>query len=79
MSGKGSRQRPTAPTYGENYDRIFAPTAKSLRDKHLNEAREVILNAPPMSAEMRERMDRIWAAFDAAYPQPMDLNPKEPK
>lgn len=77
---KGSRQRPgDAQAYAENHDRIFAPTAKSLRDKHLNEARDVILNEPAMSDEMRERIDRIWAAFDAAYPQPMDLNPKEPK
>lgn len=73
MSGKGSRQRPTAPTYGENYDRIF--TAKSLRDKHLNEAREVILSAPPMSPECRDKLDMAWATFDAAYPH--ELAPKE--
>jgi hypothetical protein len=73
-NGKGDTYRPVDPkVYGENYDRIF--TAKTLRDKHLNEAREVILSAPPMSPEMREALDKAWATYDAAYPH--ELSPKD--
>jgi hypothetical protein len=85
VSGKGSRQRPTAPTFAENYDRIFGTTElyedrrEAMRQAHLTEAQSVILNAPLMSPEMREQLDKAWASFDAAYPQPHDLNPKEPK
>lgn len=45
---------------------------EALRGKHLDEAREAILSAPPMSPEMRERLDRVWAAYDAAYPEAVD-------
>jgi hypothetical protein len=76
MSGKGDTPRPlsvTPDTYAANYARIQwteDATAANLRDKHLDEARAVITNAPPMSAEMRERLNKVWADFDAAYPQP---------
>lgn len=82
MSGKGSRQRPTASTYGENYDRIFGThlyedRREAMRDAHLTEAKHVILGAPPMSPEMREQLDKAWASFNAAYPH--ELSPKDVK
>ena len=53
------------------------PTAQTLRDQHLAEARAVISNAPPMSAETRAKLDQAWADFDAAYPH--ELSPTKPK
>lgn len=75
MSGKGDTPRPlsvTPDTYAANYARIQwteDATAIKLRNKHLDEAKAVIANAPPMSAEIRERLNKAWADFDAAYPE----------
>ena len=75
MSGKGSRQRPTDPkVYGENHDRIF-DRRETMRQANLQEARDTILNTPPMSDEIRARLDKAWADFDAAYPH--ELAPKD--
>lgn len=82
-NGKGDTPRPlsvTPDTYAANFARIRwteEPTAADLRDKHLDEARQVIVNAPPMSPECRARLDKAWADFDAAYPQPLDLKPND--
>lgn len=52
------------------------PTAQTLRDKHLAEAKAVITNAPPMSADCRAKIGKAWQDYDAAYPH--ELSPKEP-
>lgn len=65
----------TDDTPGHDDRKKFCPpltdaTAKALRDKHLDEAREAIDSAPPMSPECRAKLNRAWAVYDAAYPQP---------
>ena len=51
---------------------------EAMRQANLTEARDTILNKPPMSDAMRDtlaQLDKAWADFDAAYPQPLDLKP----
>ena len=74
-NGKGSTPRPlsvSSATYAENFARIKwrEDTAEALRDQHLTEAREVILHAPPLTPETREKLAALWAVYDAAYPSP---------
>tara|TARA_R110000868_G_scaffold411189_1_gene702202 strand:+ start:2874 stop:3125 length:252 start_codon:yes stop_codon:yes gene_type:complete len=79
MSGKGSKQREVdAAKFASNWDRIFADSREAMRAANLAEARETILNKPPMSEEIRARLDKAWADFDAAYPHELAPKPAQP-
>lgn len=74
-NGKGSTPRPlsvTPDTYAANYARIkwTEDTAADLRDKHLDEAKDAITNAPPMSDHTKAHLARLWAIWDASHPDP---------
>ena len=72
-------KQPNAMLASLPFTELYEDRREALRDKHLAEARDVIRHAPPMSPETRAKIDKTWADFDAAYPQPLDLPPKEPK
>lgn len=79
-NGKGDTPRPlsvTPDTYAANYARIRwtevdEDRREAMRQANLRAARDIILNAPPMSTAMREAIDKAWRDFDAAYPKPKD-------
>lgn len=50
---------------------------EAMRQANLENARAVILT--PVTPEHQARLDKAWADFDAAYPHPMDLQPKHTK
>lgn len=50
----------------------LADPAEALRQQHLEEARNVVLGAPPMLPQVRARIDAAWAAWDAAHPKDTD-------
>jgi hypothetical protein len=48
---------------------LYDDRREAMRQANLEAARTTITNAPPMSADMRDKMDKAWADFDAAYPK----------
>jgi hypothetical protein len=49
---------------------LYEDRRQAMRQAHLTEAQSVILGAPPMSPEMRAKLDKAWKDYDAAYPKP---------
>ena len=54
---------------------LYDDRREAMRQANLQEARDTILHAPAMSKEVQAKIDKLWADFDAAYPQPLDLKP----